>query len=176
MKEEDISKIVMSVIHEIADKKQKTSNNIKDHKCSCKSPKMTLEFALSLIEKVKQKASEQNMRVVIAIMDSGARPVAVQSMDDAYLASYDIALNKAFTSVSLKMSTETLGTLSGPGGSLYGIQHTNEGKIVIFGGGEPLEIEGTIIGGIGVSGGTAKEDTDLAAYAKNICKEVYECL
>ena len=50
------------------------------------------------------------------------------------------------------MSTAELANLSQPGQPLYGIQHTNEGKIVIFGGGEPLEIDGKIIGAIGVSG------------------------
>ena len=63
-------------------------------------------------------------------------------MDGAYIASYDIAVNKTFTSAGLKMSTAELANLSQPGQPLYGIQHTNEGKIVIFGGGEPLEIDG----------------------------------
>ena len=53
---------------------------------------------------------------------------------------------------------------------------TNEGKIVIFGGGEPLEIDGKIIGAIGVSGGTAEQDTMLAAYGKEVLKEVISCL
>ena len=52
----------------------------------------------------------------------------------------------------------------------------NEGKIVIFGGGEPLEVEGKIIGALGVSGGTAEQDTMLAAYGKEILKEVISCL
>ena len=90
-------------------------------------------------------------------------------MDDAYIASYDIAVQKAFTVVSLKMSTATLKPLAQPGGSLYGIQFTNGGKIVIFGGGEPLKNrEGQIVGGIGVSGGTEAQDTALAAYGKEI--------
>ena len=97
-------------------------------------------------------------------------------MDGAYIASYDIAVNKTFTSAGLKMSTAELANLSQPGQPLYGIQHTNEGKIVIFGGGEPLEIDGKIIGAIGVSGGTAEQDTMLAAYGKEVLKEVISCL
>ena len=68
-----------------------------------------------------------------------------------------------------------LAKLAQPGQPLYGIQHTNEGKIVIFGGGEPLEVEGKIIGALGVSGGTAEQDTMLAAYGKEILKEVISC-
>ena len=77
-------------------------------------------------------------------------------MDGAYIASFDIALNKSFTSASLKMSTAKLAELSQPGKELYGIQFTNEGKIVIFGGGEVLEADGKIIGALGVGGGSGE--------------------
>ena len=70
------------------------------------------------------------------------------------------------------MSTEQLGTLSQPGGSLYGIQFTNGGRIVIFGGGELLQREGIIVGALGVSGGSAQQDTALAAYGRDIFKSV----
>ena len=73
------------------------------------------------------------------------------------------------------MSTKVLGELAQPGAELYGIQYTNEGKIVIFGGGEPLMIGDRLIGALGVSGGTAQQDTALAAYGKDILKEVLQC-
>jgi uncharacterized protein GlcG (DUF336 family) len=88
-------------------------------------------------------------------------------MDDAYLASYDVAVNKAYTVVALKMSTIALKPLAQPGASLYGIQFTNGGKIVIFGGGDPLTAkDGKILGGLGVSGGSEEQDTALSAYGK----------
>ena len=133
--------------------------------------KMTLSLALALTEKVKQKASEMGVKAVIAVADAGANTISLQSMDDAYIASVDIAINKAFTVVSLKMPTKNLATLAAPGGSLYGIQFTNGGKIVIFGGGVPLySKDGQIIGGIGISGGTADQDTALGDYAAEIFK------
>lgn len=135
-------------------------------------PKMTLQLAKALIEKIEQQAAKMRLAVVIAVADQAGRPVAVHCMDGAYIASYDIAVNKAFTSAGLKMSTAQLGTLSQPGQPLYGIQHTNDGKIVIFGGGEVLEKGGQIIGALGVSGGSAEQDTNLAAYGKEIFKEV----
>lgn len=138
--------------------------------------KMSLSLAKTLIEKVEEKAIAKQIAVVITIADEAAHPVAVHCMDGAYIASYDIAVNKAFTSASLKMSTAELGSLSQPGRPLYGIQHTNAGKIVVFGGGEVLTVNGNIIGAIGVSGGSAAEDTALAAYGKEICKEVTRCL
>ena len=55
-------------------------------------------------------------------------------------------------------------------------RHTNGGRIVIFGGGEPLIVNGRIIGALGVSGGTAEQDTALAAYGASLLKEVISCL
>lgn len=137
---------------------------------------MTLALAVKLIEKVEAKAAERGMRVVTAVSDASGRPVAVHCMDGAYIGSFDVALNKTYTSVAFRMSTAKLGTLSQPGESLYGIQFTNGGKIVIFGGGEVLEQNGKMIGALGVSGGTAKQDTDLAAYGKSVFEEVLTCL
>ena len=129
---------------------------------------LTLEEAKGLAEQVERKAKEMKLPVVIAIVDKAARPVAVHCMDDAYSASFDIALNKAYTSAGLKMSTAELGRLSAPGQPLYGIQNTNQGRIVIFGGGEVLERNGKIVGALGVSGGTLEQDTALAAYGREI--------
>ena len=142
----------------------------------CATQTMHLSLAKVLIECIEERARELGLQVVIAVGDSSGNIVAVHSMDNAYIASYDIAVNKVFTSASLKMSTAELGKLSQPGQALYGIQHTNGGKIVIFGGGEVLEIDNQVIGALGVSGGSAKQDTQLAAFGKEVLKEVIKCL
>lgn len=135
-----------------------------------KSPdNVSLDMALLLAEKVKERAKQMGVNAVVAVSDRAAHPVLVECMDDSYIASYDVAVQKAFTVVSLKMSTSALKPLAQPGGSLYGIQFTNNGKIVIFGGGEPLlNKAGDIIGGLGVSGGSEEQDTELAHYGKEI--------
>lgn len=130
---------------------------------------MTLELANALIEKVKEKAKEMGVNAVIAVSNAAAHPVSVQCMNGAYIASYDVAVNKAYTVVALKMPTTVLKELAAPGGSLYGIQFTNQGKIVIFGGGVPLyDKQGLLIGGLGVSGGSEGQDTALAEYGKEV--------
>ena len=132
--------------------------------CS-KADMLGLDTALRICEAVRARAEEIGVRAVVCVSDGGGHPIAVQSMDDAYIASYDIAVNKAYTVVALKMSTSALKPLAQPGQSLYGIQFTNGGKIVIFGGGEPLRRgDGRVLGGLGVSGGTEEQDTALAAY------------
>ena len=173
MNEQDITNAVRAVISQMKDAAPAQE---KKHVPKCKKHVMTLALANALTEKVKAKAAEMGVNVVIAVSDKAGRPVSVQCMDDAYIASFDIAINKTYTSASLKMSTAQLAELSQPGQDLYGIQFTNNGKIVIFGGGEVLEADGHIVGALGVSGGSAAEDTAIAAYGKSVFKEVLECL
>lgn len=131
------------------------------------------DVANELCREVRKYAKAKGVSVVVAVSDAGGNLIAFQREEDAFVASIDIAINKAFTSASLKMSTKELGELAKPDASLYGIQFTNDGKIVIFGGGEPLIKNGVIVGALGVSGGTAKDDTAFAEYgAKYFEKEM----
>lgn len=129
--------------------------------------KIDLSSANALADATLAEAKRQGVRAVVCVSDEAGNPKVIKCMDDSYIASYDIALNKAFTSVALKMSTSDLKPLAQPGGSLYGIQFTNGGRIVIFGGGETLTApDGSIVGGIGVSGGTEDQDTYLSSFGK----------
>ena len=159
----DISKIVDSVVKEVMEKGTAAVKKPSHTPLS----KMTLAAAKELISAVEKKAAEMGVKAVVAVSDAGGNVIAVECMDDAYIASYDIAVNKAFTVVSLKMPTKKLAELAAPGGSLYGIQFTNNGRIIIFGGGEPLMKEGRVMGGLGVSGGSAEQDTLLGEYGRD---------
>ena len=136
------------------------------------SSTMNLKLALALMEQVEAEAKRMGVKAVVAVSDASGRPIAIHCMDGAYIGSYDVALNKTYTSVAFQMSTAELAKLAAPGGSLYGIQNTNEGKIVIFGGGEPLYVDEVLVGAIGVSGGTAEQDTKLGAYGRQKFSEM----
>ena len=128
---------------------------------------MTLSLAERIADAVMAEAKRMGVKAVVCISDGAGNPKLVKCMDDAYIASYDVAVNKAFTVVALKMSTMELKPLAQPGASLYGIQFTNGGRIVIFGGGDPLYGEGgRIIGGLGVSGGSEEQDAALSAFGR----------
>lgn len=134
--------------------------------------RMTLALAQKLSVAVKEKAHEIGVNVVVAVTNAAARPVLVECMDDSFIASFDVALKKAYTVVALKMSTIELKPLANPGGSLYGIQFTNDNSIVVFGGGDPLIKSGRIVGGLGVSGGTEEQDTALSAYGRKVFESI----
>ena len=131
---------------------------------------MSLKLAVKLIETVEEKAAEMGLAVVVAVSDASGRPVAVHCMDGAYHGSFDVAVNKTYTSTAFQMSTAKLSRLCQPG------QFSNNGKVMILGGGEPLMVGRTMIGALGVSGGSAQEDSDLAAYGASALKEVIKCL
>ncbi len=160
MQKSDINKIIESVSYEFTKEQPYYRNDT-----------ISLKLAKRIAERIEQKALDLGVHAVISICSSGARPVLTECMDDSYIASFDVAFNKAYTSVALKMSTIKLKQLSQPRGPLYGIQHTNDGKIVIFGGGEPIIADGKIIGGLGVSGGSEEQDTALAAFGASIVEE-----
>jgi uncharacterized protein GlcG (DUF336 family) len=122
-----------------------------------------LDQALEIIAAARQKAEDLGVPMVVAVVDGGGNLVAQQRMDDALLVSVDIARNKAYTAVAVKMPTHELAGLSQPEQMLFGIHNADGGRIVIFGGGFPLKQGDHIIGGIGVSGGSVEEDMSCAA-------------
>lgn len=134
--------------------------------------RITLESAKRLIEKIEKEAVRQGKKAVIAVCGPDGNPIAVHVMDGAFLVSFDVAMKKAYTSVAVKMSTKELSVLAQPGQTFYGVDKMDGGKIVIFGGGVPLKVGDTIIGGLGVSGGTGEEDHALAEYGRSVLNEV----
>ena len=156
MNESEIKRIVQDTLSQL-----KTDKSV-----------MTLSLAEKVANAVLNEAKRIGVKAVVCVSDAAGHPKLVKSMDDAYIASYDVAVNKAFTVVALKMSTIELKPLAQPFGSLYGIQFTNQGKIVIFGGGDPLKDEnGKIVGGLGVSGGSEEQDTALSAFGKEFFEQ-----
>lgn len=163
----DIEKLVRDAVREIVKSEGVPTREKK------RIDKISLSDAKFLAEKVEDRAREMGVNAVVAVADEGGNLKLCECMDNSYLASRDIAINKAYTVVALKMPTSKLATLAAPGGPLYGIQHTNGGRIVIFGGGDTLELNGKILGGLGVSGGSAEQDTALSAYGKKIFEEFF---
>ena len=130
--------------------------------------RLDLNTAKKLIEGMEQEAARREIKAVIAVCNPQGNPIAVHSMDGAYLASFDIALKKAYTGVAVKMSTRELGELAQPGAPLYGIDKADNGRLIIIGGGIPLRYKGILLGGLGISGGSAQEDTSMAEYGASL--------
>jgi len=123
---------------------------------------ITLAQGEKAIAVAKEKAIEIDTKMNIAVVDSGANLVAFGRMDGAWLGSADIAIKKAETARYFDMNSGSIGELSQPGGSLYNIEHSNNG-LITFPGGIPIKNkQGEIIGAIGVSGSSVENDHTVA--------------
>ena len=123
---------------------------------------ITLENAEKAITAAKKKATEMDVKMNIAIVDSGANLVAFAKQDGAWLGSIDISIKKAETARYFDMPSGEIGKLSQPGKSLFNIEHSN-GGLITFPGGIPITNgDGHIIGAIGVSGSTVEDDHTVA--------------
>jgi len=123
---------------------------------------LTLEEAKRVVVGAEAKAGEIGVPMNIAVVDVGGNLVAFERMDKAWLGSINIAINKAFTAVAFNMTTEDLGEESQPKKSLFGIHASNNGRLIIFGGGIPLRKGDELVGAIGVSGGAVPADIEVA--------------
>ena len=123
---------------------------------------ITLQHAQAAIQAAHEKSLEMGVKMNIAVVDAGANLVAFARMDDAWLGSLDISIKKAKTARFFDMPTGAIGGLSQPGGSLFGIEHSN-GGLISFPGGIPIkDASGKVIGAIGVSGSSVEDDHAVA--------------
>jgi propionaldehyde dehydrogenase len=123
---------------------------------------LTLALARRLGDLAEAEAAAIGVPVTIAIVDGEGGLVYLARMEQSLPASRELAIAKAQTAASLRMTTEEVGRLAQPGAPLYGIQHVDPGRVVLFGGGMPLKLGGAVVGGLGVSGGTVEEDVRIA--------------
>ncbi|MBZ4683340.1 MAG: hypothetical protein PWP46_474 [Fusobacteriaceae bacterium] len=136
------------------------------------SKKLTLKAAIKMSEKALKKSEEIGKPFVVAIVDAGGNLIYLHRMEDAFFTSVGIATDKAFTAAALKKGTHELTNRVKPEHDLFGLNITNNGRIITFGGGLPIIVENEVIGGIGVSGGTVDEDIAVATAALEILKEI----
>lgn len=122
------------------------------------------ELAEALMAGAAAKAEAMGVPMCIAIVDPAGVLVQFKRMDRAPLLSVGIAQDKAYTAVSFGMpSHEWHDFIKNDPPLLHGIVHTP--RLVVFGGGYPVKVDGAVVGGIGVSGGHYSHDMDVAQAA-----------
>jgi ATP:cob(I)alamin adenosyltransferase len=127
-------------------------------------PPLTLDTARQMALYAEEKGNSMGLPIVFAVVDKGGNLMLLNRMENALLVSIDVAIKKAFTASAMKLPTDVVGELSKPGAALYSLDKTNDGKLILFGGGYPYESGGEVVGGIGVSGGSAEQDMEIATY------------
>ncbi len=123
---------------------------------------ITLADARRVIAAAEKKAQEIGQPMNIAVVDQGGNLVAHVRMDNAWIGSVDISINKAWTSRAFDIETKALAENSQSGDQFFGIHVSNHGRVMIFAGGIPLKRGDQVVGAIGVSGGMGKQDHAVA--------------
>lgn len=131
--------------------------------------RMNLQAAGVVLEAAHQEAYKRNAPSAVAVVDLGGNLLAFAAHEDAILAARELAINKAYTALSLRANTADLDAAVQPGGPFYALNNALAGRpLVTFAGGVPLEdphAPGAVIGAVGVSGGTLDDDTAISAAA-----------
>jgi uncharacterized protein GlcG (DUF336 family) len=126
---------------------------------------ITIQQAKAAIDAGETQAIALGVPMNIAVLDMAAHLKAFLRMDEALLGSIDVAQRKARTAALFRAPSEALWEYCKPGASAPGLELSN-GGLAPFGGGLPLlAADGTMIGAVGVSGGSVGQDLAVARAA-----------
>ena len=128
----------------------------------CSYDCLTLQDAKQMLLATEAKAESLGIPYNMAVVDAGGHLLAFLRQDGALIGSIDIAIDKAVTARLFDKATSDLAHLAQSGKPLFGIQESNAGKVVIFGGGMPVVVDGHIVGAVGASAGTIEQDIAVA--------------
>jgi uncharacterized protein GlcG (DUF336 family) len=125
---------------------------------------LSLDSADAIARAATEHAASMGKRMVVAVVDRAGELLVFRRMDGAPLLSVDIARNKAYTAAAFGISTDQWYDFIAEDPPLrVGIVHTP--RLVVFGGGYPIQVDGELVGAIGVSGGHYSEDMEVAQAA-----------
>lgn len=121
--------------------------------------------AAVLVEGARDAANAMGIPMSIAVTDESGHLIMFEQMDGAKVSSIATAIDKAFTGATARKGTHVYNQLCVPGEPTFGIHNTNGGRFSVIGGGLPVVVDGQVVGGIGISSGTAGEDQECAQAA-----------
>lgn len=157
-------KTIDEMLTEVA-KNLNVQSSITPYNKPVKKDTLDLESAKLLANAAETAAKSLGLKIVVAVVNSGANLILLHAMDDSYIASVKASQDKAYTAAALKMPTSQA-LKESRGGGLDGL--TNGNGILLLAGGEPIFTDGTLAGAIGVSGGTKEQDELVAKVAVKI--------
>jgi uncharacterized protein GlcG (DUF336 family) len=128
---------------------------------------LNLAGAHVILAAAAEKAEQMGLKVNVTVVDDGGHPIAFARMDGARPASAYTSMTKATTAATFRQATGPL-----PAGSpnpdvllnlsLQNAAAASGGKVTTLLGGLTVLVDGQVIGGVGVGGGTGEQDTEVA--------------
>ena len=123
---------------------------------------ITTEAAHRIIAAAEAKATEISTPMCIAVCDDGGHLKAFSRMDGAALLAAQVAQDKAYTAVGFGMATHEWHDFIKDDAPLATGAPPGIDRLIVFGGGYPIKVDGQVVGGIGVSGGHWTQDMEVA--------------
>lgn len=123
---------------------------------------LSLSAAQRVVDAAIASARSKDVAACIAVCDPSGAPIATVRMDGAPRLSAEIALNKAYSvAVFNGLPTQEWWPLLADDPALvHGFPQTN--RLIVFGGGVPVKVDGAVVGAVGVSGGSSEQDGEIA--------------
>lgn len=115
-----------------------------------------------ILQGAQVKAREIGVPMCIAVTDESSNLLGFVRMDGAKIPSITIAIDKAYTAAGTRKATHELAEASMPGNPIYGLPSSVGGRMVVIAGGQPIVVDGEVIGAVGVSSGTPAQDLSVA--------------
>jgi uncharacterized protein GlcG (DUF336 family) len=124
-----------------------------------------LIMAKRVAERVEAESARTKVPVAVCVIDTHGNVVLQHRMAGAPAFSLELSERKAYTAALVRMRTADLVPLVQPGQPLYPLIMVSGGRYSAMGGGVPMTIEGEVIAGVGVSGGTTEQDIAIVEAA-----------
>jgi uncharacterized protein GlcG (DUF336 family) len=124
-----------------------------------------LALAKGLAVRVEAEATKAKVPVSVSVIDIHGNIVLIHRMNGAPAFSMEISERKAYTSALVGLRTAEILPMTQPGQPLFPLGTVSGGKYCAMGGGVPVNREGALVAGIGVSGGTVEQDISIVEAA-----------
>lgn len=123
---------------------------------------ITRDGALALAMAARDAATKIGLNLAIAVTDEGGHLIAFERADATPFLAAEVAINKAWTAASFGLDTMVWNQVVGQPATAPLANHP---RVMPVGGGVPIMVGGRMVGGIGISGGIAQQDHDVAVAA-----------
>ena len=123
---------------------------------------ITRNSALALAIAARDAATKIGLSLAIAVTDEGGHLIAFERADATPFLAAEVAIDKAWTAASFGLDTMVWNQIVAQPATAPLANHP---RVMAVGGGVPIVLDGRVVGGIGISGGTAQQDHDVAAAA-----------
>lgn len=132
---------------------------------------LTDELCDKLCAAAREKSKELGIDISFAISDESGLSRVYRRYGEALVLSITLVPGKAYTAAVTQCKTKDVAGASAEGAPLMAIQ-TNDPRITLVAGGYPLFVNGKIVGGIGVGGGTEAQDCEIAEYVVSVFEKL----